>query len=91
MNNTRCDAIFTGEVQGVGFRATTLRIAQPLRITGFVRNEPNGTVRLVAEGPAEDIHKLLLSLTDTIGQHIHTRTDRFSTPNAEFNSFDIRR
>ena len=91
MSNTRCESVFTGRVQGVGFRATTLRLAQPLRITGFVRNQPDGSVYLVAEGPAEEIHKLHSTITDTIGHLIHNRTDRFSTPTDEFTDFDIRR
>lgn len=91
MSNTRCESVFTGRVQGVGFRATTRRLARPLRITGFVRNQPDGSVYLVAEGPTEEIHKLHSTITDTIGHLIHSRTDRFSTPTDEFTDFDIRR
>lgn len=91
MKQVRCEIVFLGKVQGVGFRATTRAIAQPLRITGWVRNEPDGSVRLVAEGPDEDIRALLSTLDDTMGQLIHTRTDSFSTPTGEFEAFEIRR
>lgn len=91
MNDQRCETVFTGRVQGVGFRATTHRLAQSMRITGWVRNEPDGSVRLVAEGPEPEIRRFLDRVRDTLGQFIHTQTDNFSTSRREFTSFDIRR
>lgn len=35
-----------GRVQGVGFRVSAQKKADELGITGFVRNEPDGTVYL---------------------------------------------
>ncbi|MDM7275336.1 MAG: acylphosphatase, partial [Thermoprotei archaeon] len=48
-----------GEVQGVGFRAWAARRALKLNLKGYVANEPDGTVTIVAEGPREAIEKLL--------------------------------
>jgi acylphosphatase len=42
--------IFQGRVQRVGFRARALHIAASHRITGWVRNEPDGTVMLEVQG-----------------------------------------
>ena len=39
-----------GRVQGVFFRASTERAARELGITGTVRNEADGSVRIEAEG-----------------------------------------
>lgn len=39
-----------GRVQNVGFRLFTVRTAQELYITGYVKNEPKGTVFIEAEG-----------------------------------------
>lgn len=48
--------IFRGHVQGVGFRYTVLRLAQPYpSITGYVRNLPDGGVELLAQGPPHDV------------------------------------
>ena len=47
--------IFSGRVQGVGFRFTAHRIAMRYELTGFVRNLRDGTVEMVAEGPQEDV------------------------------------
>ena len=40
----------TGRVQGIGFRFSALRQADTLGIKGFVRNEPDGSVYIEAEG-----------------------------------------
>ena len=42
--------LISGRVQGVGFRYTALHEAQRLGVTGWVMNEPDGSVRLVAQG-----------------------------------------
>ena len=49
----RLEAVVRGRVQGVGFRWFVLQEAARLRLTGWVANEPYGSVRCVAEGPRE--------------------------------------
>lgn len=49
----------SGKVQGVFFRASTREVASKLGITGWVRNEPDGTVKIAAEGTEEQLAKLL--------------------------------
>ncbi len=49
----------SGRVQGVYYRATTCDVAKRLRLTGWVRNLPDGRVEIVAEGP-EDALKALI-------------------------------
>jgi acylphosphatase len=44
-----------GHVQGVGFRATVCKLAQEHGLTGWVRNEPDGSVLAIAEGTPEAI------------------------------------
>jgi acylphosphatase len=45
----------TGRVQGVGFRFHTVKRAAELSVNGFVRNEPDGSVLLEAEGEEADV------------------------------------
>lgn len=44
-----------GKVQGVFFRASTKDKADDLGLMGWVRNEPDGSVLIVAEGPKENL------------------------------------
>ena len=55
----RVDAVVRGRVQGVGFRVFALREAMALGLDGFVANELDGSVRVVAEGPSEDLDALV--------------------------------
>lgn len=48
-----------GKVQGVFFRYTTRKIARNLGLTGTVRNMPDGSVFIDAEGPEEKLNDLL--------------------------------
>lgn len=52
-------AQITGRVQGVGFRNFTRTRAHRLGVTGWVRNEHDGSVRLEAEGPREALDQLV--------------------------------
>lgn len=51
----RLEASVRGTVQGVGFRWFVLRNASRLGLTGWVANAPDGSVRVVAEGPSDAI------------------------------------
>ncbi|MBI4426484.1 MAG: acylphosphatase [Candidatus Kerfeldbacteria bacterium] len=55
----RLTAVIRGIVQGVSLRWRVTRQAQSLGLRGFIRNEPDGSVRLVAEGPERDLQALL--------------------------------
>jgi acylphosphatase len=50
--------VVSGKVQGVGFRATTQRVAADLGLTGWVKNRPDGDVELKAWGSAASLDKL---------------------------------
>ena len=52
----RC--IVRGRVQGVFFRASTRQKAAELRLLGWAKNCPDGSVEVVAVGPGEDIQIL---------------------------------
>lgn len=55
----RVSARITGRVQGVGFRNFTRTRAHRLGVTGWVRNERDGSVRLEAEGEREALDQLI--------------------------------
>lgn len=56
--------IYSGNVQGVGFRFTVIRFAKAYdSITGYVKNLPDGSVELFAEGLEEEVESLLEDIT----------------------------
>jgi acylphosphatase len=59
---------FAGRVQGVGFRATARDAAASFPISGWVRNEPDGTVLLEAQGHPDDLDRFLAALTARMGR-----------------------
>jgi acylphosphatase len=69
----RLTARVHGRVQGVGFRVFARREAERLGLAGHVRNEPDGTVSVVAEGPQPRLDDLLAALH--LGPR-HARVDR---------------
>ena len=49
----------TGKVQGVFFRTETKNIAEGLGLTGYVRNNPDGSVSIEVEGVPAAIEEML--------------------------------
>ena len=58
------EATVEGRVQGVGFRASTVRVAKRLSCTGWVRNNTNGTVTCVAQGDDDQLQQMIDFLED---------------------------
>jgi acylphosphatase len=59
VDSERLHAVVRGDVQGVGFRYFLMREAHSLGLQGWVRNNDDGAVELVAEGPRPDLDRLL--------------------------------
>ena len=66
--------IYHGHVQGVGFRATVHNVAQRFPVTGYVRNLPDGTVELVADGLVGDLEAFLIAVGDQVSRYV-TKAD----------------
>jgi acylphosphatase len=60
----RLEAVVRGRVQGVGFRFWAVREAMHLGVDGFVANEADGSVRVVAEGTRAALHRLVARLEE---------------------------
>ena len=87
----RIRVVYTGRVQGVGFRATAAWCAKGLAVSGFVRNEPDGTVLLEAQGPAPEIDLLVSRIAERMGRNI-ARADKNEVPErTDEHTFEVRR
>lgn len=81
---------YEGRVQGVGFRFTVVNLARELTVTGWVKNEFDGSVLMVAEGPEDQLMALLQSVKNShLGRYIINERVRQSTATGEFNVFGV--
>ena len=62
MSDVRKHIVFYGRVQGVGFRYTAKYLAGSLGLTGWVRNDEEGTVTMEVQGREALINKMLVGL-----------------------------
>ena len=88
----RLHAHIEGRVQRVGFRYFVTRTAEPMDLTGWVRNRWNGKVEVVAEGSQHSLDELLAALRR--GPHLNTSQQvQFSWEPAsgEFKRFQVRK
>ncbi len=59
MEKSKIEVSVFGKVQGVFFRAFTARVARSLGVFGWVRNEKDGSVKIVAEGEKKSLLSFL--------------------------------
>ena len=86
----RIRAIYTGRVQGVGFRMTVCELARPLPVVGRVVNVSDGTVELIAQGEAETLSQLLDSVDRRLGRYIvQGRVEWLAGVPGEYSGFSI--
>lgn len=94
MNDVAKRVHFSGHVQGVGFRYTTLQIAQQYPIIGWVRNLRDGRVEIQVKGSAHAVDEFLnhicknSRLVDLI--HNIDESPMETTSLDEFDDFSIR-
>lgn len=72
---------YVGQVQGVGFRWTSQRIAGSLGLAGWVRNEDDGSVTLVLQGTQDQLGAFASQLAETLSRYArYTVADRQDEP-----------
>jgi acylphosphatase len=90
MGTLRREIWYGGNVQGVGFRYTTRRIAGNYQVTGYVQNLVDGQVRLVVEGTPAEMSKFVGQLERELNANIQDRSEHTSPATGEFHEFVIR-
>ncbi len=90
MKPQRITVRYEGRVQGIGFRYTAASLARERQVSGWVKNESDGSVSLVAEGSENSLMELLQAIRrSNLGRHITNDQIRRSTPTGEFREFTI--
>lgn len=80
---------YTGNVQGVGFRATASRIARGYPVTGWVRNLPDGRVELLVEGSPQAVEAFLQDIRDRWAGDIEREEAEDREPTGNYQRFGI--
>jgi acylphosphatase len=83
--------VFTGRVQGVGFRATTRHLASDRPLTGWVMNQPDGSVLLEVQGVDPEVRSFLDDLRSRMGRHIAQAHADSIAPIENDSGFEVRR
>ena len=89
MVQTAKHVIFRGRVQGVGFRFTSYNTAKRHDLTGLVRNLPDGTVEIIAQGDINAITDCIQDLKKHFGSDISEIKIEESPVNPEYGDFKI--
>ena len=82
--------LFSGRVQGVGFRYSVKNLAKNHAITGYVRNLSDGRVELVMEGPEHERDQLVHAVREKMQDYIRNVDRHTSAVTGEFRDFSIR-
>ena len=82
--------LYSGDVQGVGFRYTVKSVATGFDVTGTVRNLPSGGVELIAEGLREELEAFRREIRESGLDHFIRDEDiTWAEPRGEFRGFEI--
>jgi acylphosphatase len=91
MSVEQLHAIVHGRVQGVSFRYYTLLTAHRLSLHGWVRNLPDGTVEVTAEGARDPLESLLDFLQHgPSGAHVTAVDVKWRAAQNQFTDFSVR-
>jgi len=90
MKRERVRNLYSGHVQGVGFRYSVKTLTTGFEVIGQVRNLPDGRVELVAEGTREELDAFLQAVRDSdVGRFIRQELTHWSEAKNEFRGFEI--
>jgi acylphosphatase len=81
--------VFTGHVQGVGFRFTAHHIANRYHLTGFVRNLPDGMVEMLAQGTPDDIDSCISQIQNSFAGYMRDSIIEDVPVDARYTEFRI--
>jgi acylphosphatase len=86
----RMTVVYSGHVQGIGFRYTTKTVATGFEITGTIRNLPDGRVELVAEGSRAELDAFRTAILDAgLAGFIRDEQVSWADVQNEFKGFEI--
>ncbi len=86
----RLRVLYSGSVQGVGFRYTARTVAAGFEVAGTVRNLPDGSVELVAEGTKRELEAFCVAIRDSgLAGFVRNEDAAWSDAQGGFRGFEI--
>lgn len=88
---SRAEIVITGRVQGVFYRSHAAEKARALGLSGWIRNEPDGSVRAVVEGESDRLRSFVAWCAagppDAVVADVAAS---YAAPTGEFADFTVR-
>ena len=82
--------LYSGQVQGVGFRYSVKSVATGFDVTGSIRNLPGGGVELIAEGAKDELEAFRQAIRESGLDHFIRHEDvSWQEASSEFRGFEI--
>ena len=86
----RLRAVVIGRVQGVGYRMSVHKSIEQLDVTGYVKNLPDSTVEIVAEGAQETLEEVLdIAKAGSYWSNVENVETEYTDATGEFDGFSI--
>jgi acylphosphatase len=86
----RIHILYSGNVQGVGFRYTAKSTANGFDVTGTIRNLPDGRVELIAEGEKAELEEFRVAILESgLRSSIKNEEVKWSSAQGQLRGFEI--
>jgi len=82
-------AIFSGRVQGVGFRYLTLQLARGYEVAGYVENLAGGRVCVEVEGEEREVAGFLAAIEERMQGYVRQVEKMAGVRVRQFSGFSI--
>jgi acylphosphatase len=90
MSRSRLQVIYSGTVQGIGFRYIVKNLARGFEVMGTVRNLHNGRVEVIAEGAKDELSAFQQAIRESeLGHFIQKEEVAWQPPQGGLNGFEI--
>ncbi|MFA5063745.1 MAG: acylphosphatase [Candidatus Omnitrophota bacterium] len=86
----RAHIYYSGNVQGIGFRFTVIRLAEKLDVAGWVNNLGDARVELVAEANEGALQDFLSQISNIFSRYIQNIDVSWEPATGEFKDFGVR-
>ena len=85
----RVRIVYSGRVQGVGFRWQVKNVSESFEVTGFVRNLSDGTVELLVEGRKVELRGMIDAVEGKLRDYWHSKVEDEREGDPQYEDFSI--